>query len=472
MPDLSLPSGEPDERSVIIVTDDVSHSRRRRAGPGARRRAAIVLACLLTGASLVATAAARPALAAPQDPRPTPADPDGWAEAVAVARAADDPPPDDELPDWGLPYMLPRFAPYDVSVEALKTGADPTCPAPPLPAATEAGSAEGYTVPLRLKLTDGIILAAYSDKSRRWGQKAPFGMRFAGLTGWITARVALPALTIDIAPGDVTLCDAGSKLAAIGAFPRALLEPGEWLPQYAMEQPDGTQFIPYPGSLSTAFEGLMDLRLEQFVADRVKATVTGLSADGSLELSTELASTQTASNAHVRPPDNATTCPGITMDGTFGTAPKERVTPQPPPAGSITMTDTFSGAQRSYTPGLPVRQPKVYLPTRPLSGAVEGGRATIGSNWFDVRVPSPGTPGSARCGGELNLFFYGADDQGQPNFRTEVADWDAFEWWFLDPSGPGGQPIVPGLADFSIDVTVDRVGLPRFADVAPGSGFD
>lgn len=373
---------------------------------------------------------------------------------------------DEELPDWGFPYMLSRKPFFTAKVDDLKNSPEPSCPAPPLPTATEPGSGAGYTMPLRLKLSNGVMLAGYSDAAHRLGQETPFSIQMAGLTGWITARVSLPSLRVEIEPTDVQLCGTDSFTKAFQAFSRTQLDPTNWSPSYVQIQPDGTEFIPIPGSMALTLGSLNDMRLRDFVAQQVKARITGVEADGSLSLTTELKSTQTISNAHRTPGDatDDTVCPGVEIDGTFGTDPKQIVTAEPPPEGTFTMTDTFSGAQRNYTPAMPARQSKAYLPGRTLSGAVEGGSVTVGSNWFDVMAPQ------GECRSEVHQQFYGYGDDGTANFKTYIEDWDNFEWWWLDPAPDAPYP--RGLTDLSLDVTVDKVGLPKYADVPTDYGFE
>lgn len=371
---------------------------------------------------------------------------------------------DDELPDWGFPYMLNRDPYIPTSVAGLKENSGPTCPAPPLPAATDAGSADGYTMPLRLKLSKGVLLVGYTEKAHSWGQEMPFTIQMGGLTGWITARVSLPSLQVEVKPADVQLCDTSNLARSLTPFSRRLLTPENWLSTYVMNQPDGTEFIPYPGSLALPFIGLRGMRMEEFVAQQVQASVTAVAADGSLKLGTSLTSTQTATNAYDRPPDEQTICPDVKLHGRFSTEPKQIITPEAPEG--LTQTELWSGLTRDYVPEVPERQTQVYLPTRPLSGAVEGGSATIGSNWFDLEVPATG---GGRCGGDLNALFYGADENGDWNANPTYTDPDTFEWWLLDNPF---LTISPGLADLSLDVTVDKIGLPKYVDLPSGYGFE
>lgn len=401
---------------------------------------------------------------------------------LQAAQAGDWPPgwlPDPALPD-GLHFGFNPDLYIPGSIQDLKQMPETDCAPPALPDPTRPGdgSGKGYTVPIRIRLSDGVILGGYSDRAGFRDQPVPFTIQTGGMSGWVVGLVSLPSLRFEVVDPehDVRLCDfdraAGSGPVAKSFEPYPLAFVEDQIEQYVSSGgtlPDpnnfntvvpfkGTSIVPWPGALGLRLMGLDNLGLKDAVAQQVEIGVSGLAADGSLQLATQL---KADVRADPKPlpngqPNTSFQC-DIKVSGTFGTAAKERVVATPPTLPDPGQTSGF------FTPAVPARQDKVYLPTKPLTGAIEGGRATIGSNWFDVAIPDPGGP--TRCGTTVNAIFYGFGFSG----GVDIANWGSAT--YIPPVG--GVPIVPGLVDLSLDVTVDHVGLPKYDDLsATNYGFD
>jgi len=383
----------------------------------------------------------------------------------------------DELPP-GIPFALSHSALAKMTVADLASG-PPTCAAPAPLAATSAGSPEGYTVPVRIKLTNGTMLAGYSAAAAHYGQKIPFTSRLAGLTGWVNARIQLPSMKVLVLPHDVTFCDSGYFALAYTAN-GAIFPPdyGIWDcgvdcvdPRQVQTQPDdGATFVAIPGTIQgpspadddgylygpPGADSRVDVR--DLVANSIDARVTGLGADGSLNFSVDLKLGATVAQ-HVTVGAPAFSFP-VDIAGTFSTAVKLPVAPQSPDG-------------LSWVSGLPERPS--YLPAKTLSGAVEGSTATIGSNRFTfdntrLDAVSPTDPGRS-VAVSIAPLMVGTDKYGV----TLLQDWpwqDNFAPWIsgvLDGSQPFPQ-IPSGAADVSMDMTIDQIGLPR--GIPAGYGWD
>lgn len=387
-------------------------------------------------------------------------------------------PPEAGQVEYGLnpdPY-LPR------SIGELKQSPEPSCAAPALPAPTDAGSPEGYTVPLRLKLSNGVLLAGYSSRAKGWGDQVPFSIIGSRITGWVVARVSLPSMKVTVAPADVTLCpyvratDSGPTIKALQSYALGEIESqisritqGDVPPPAVRWVPfPDTTTAPFPGTLGQRIAGLDKMGMTNMIARELSVRVSGVAPDGSLEMATDLDSTMDADPGPLPNgnPNPRFLCRNMGVTGTFGTAAKDlAATAAEPPA----IAAQPGSPADFYRPRVPKRQDKVYLPTRNLTGAIEGGTATIGSNSFTIRVPKS----AASCGGVVNTQFYGYGfhDGGSPGAELQdLANFFPTGFSIFPP--PEGYPIVPGLSDLSLDVTVDAVGLPKRADLPAGYGFE
>ncbi len=410
-----------------------------------------------------------------QGPKAAQADADwpaGWPADPELPQGCDGdsvpcvPPLTCDVPCQQLSYGLNPDPYLPQSIADLKQSPEPTCAAPALPAPTQAGSPLGYTVPIRIKLTNGVVLAGYSKRAAFRDQPVPFTIVMSGLTGWVVGRVSLPSLQVHVDPGGVRLCDY-DRATNVGPLTKAFQVYGygafatliayyqahgvaantpRWVPL------PGTTIAPWPGSLGLRLSGLDNMGVKDAVAQQIEVETSGVASDGSLELATQLVSgmkTDPAPQSNGQP-NTAFTC-DVNVGGTFGTAAKQTV--------DVVAPTLANG----YTPFVPARQEKVYLPTRTLTGAVEGGTATVGSNWFEVGIPAT----TSRCGGAVNGQFYGY------GFHDPAGDTANLNLVLSGPQPPAGLPIVPGLVDLSLDMTVDRVGLPKPTTALLGSyGFE
>ena len=352
------------------------------------------------------------------------------------------------------------------SISDLDSG-EPTCPAPPPLAGTDDSSNLGYTLPVRIKLTNGIMLAGYSPAVAHYGQGLPFYTTLRGLTGWVNARVQLPSMKFMIDPADVTFCEgAGVSVAT----PATTSHPdwGGWDCEFdcgswsVATRPDGSQFHPIPSTFSDFFlydpsrEPSGQLNAEDLVVNEVGARLKDVRADGALDLEIDLALGLTLQQGD----GSATHQFPVDLAGTFTTVAKAPITPD------------ASGVP--WDIGEPPPRRPSYLPARPLRGAVEGESATVGSNTFSFdtrRLDALQDPEQRWMAANLATFIFGMDKYG----TTLIGDqpwFDAYSRYFDDVTY-GRQsflPMAPGLAESSIDQTIDKIGLRQ--GVPAGCGFD
>lgn len=351
---------------------------------------------------------------------------------------------DDELPDYGIPWGFVQDLNIPRTIAGLADIAE-SCPAPEMPAAQDADGASGYRMPVRIRLDNATLLAGYTPEAATQDQGIPYGT-VSGLKGWVVAYVDLPAMTLSVQPDDVELCT-GWAAYTVAVFGR----PKQKAAMLAAAQEFDNKFIPIPGTLLPYNGSPSDpdrrLKLKNFVAASVEAAVSGVNPDGSLEIEQTLALTgdltQEAQTSPA-PPGSEFTCP-ISASPAASTAPKTLRAPD----------DSLTYGGKPV--GVPPAPDKVYLPTKPLSGAVEGGTATVGANRFSVTLSG----GSLLCKTAILQAVYGFDPTGAVYAFKRGAS----------PFGSSAKPfpIADGLLDLSVDLTVDKIGLPK--GLPEGYGF-
>ena len=394
--------------------------------------------------------------AADADPNPMPKDPYYYTAP--------------ELPVFdGIPFALSRDPQLPGSIADLRSG-DPSCAAPAPLAATDSGAAEGYTLPVRIKVTNGMMLAGYSPAAAHWKQGVPFSLQLRGLTGWVNARVQLPSMKILVDPADAVMCD-GARLAVAqpGTAPypdwdwAAWDDPGNG--SWSLSQkPDGSMEAAPPGTfISYIYRRFgsdnpgQTLVIENTRVKSVKAALSGLTVSGALELRVDL-----DLDLDVVRGDHE---PGVQFPlGVSGTFTTQVKAPFAPPTTNV----PWDVGQVK-----PAKHPS-YLPTTTLSGAVEGATSTVGSSDVDIDVSRLDDVTDAQAKGiatSLYSFLYGVDPWGQGIVFDEP--WgDQYSQW----SGNASQGLASffppdrGVADVSADMTIERIGLPK--GPPSGYGFD
>lgn len=397
-----------------------------------------------------------------------------WTGLVPSVARAEDPQPNPfyftagELPTFETPIEVSRDPKIPQSIADLRSG-EPSCAAPAPLAATDDSSDDGYTLPIRIKLTNGMLLAGFSPAAQHWKQTLPFQVTMGGLTGWVNARVQLPSMNLLVEPRDVHICDDGRARLGISdlgvaQYPEVAALDEEWgYADTASTQPDGSPFYPVPGTFSGKFslshpDAAPSNRYEvrDPVVNSVSAALVGMRSSGELELETKLSLGVTIARG-----DGFYEFP-VDFSGTFSTAVKAPITPR--------IQDDVS-----WDIGDPVPERRSYLPTKPLPGAAEGSTTTVGSEKFvfdTSRLEALPTDNDARSlGVSLSTFLFGVDKYGQNILLDQpwAEGYGAYLSGMLDGSLPF-FPMTPGVADLSIDMTVDRIGLPT--GPPPGFGFD
>lgn len=357
---------------------------------------------------------------------------------------------DDELPDYGRPWSI--VSPLDLpeTLAGLAKIAD-SCPAPALPEPQDANGESGYRMPVRIKLGNAAMLAGFTEEAAHHGQGVPF-TSVSGLRGWVVAWVSLPAMTLSVDPDDVTMCTGWS---ALGSAWYGNPEDENQMEQNASDakrekllSPLGDTYTPIPGTiqgylLEPGDPGDVEMQIKGLVASKVKAAVTGVNPDGSLEveqtldLDGDLAAVNIISNRE-------TFACQVGLSPTATTSPKTLRAPD----------DSLKfGGKRV---GVPPAPDKDYLPNKALTGAVEGGTATVGANRFGIDLSG----GAPVCRVGLVQALYGFNPEGLTT---------AFELGASPFGSTKPFPIAEGLADLSVDLTVDKIGLPK--GLPEGYGF-
>lgn len=350
---------------------------------------------------------------------------------------------DDELPDYGIPWGVTTALGIPGSVSALKDLAD-GCPAPDLPAAQDADGDQGYRMPIRIKIDDALLLAGYTPEAADHGQGIPFSS-VSGLRGWVIAWVSLQAMKLTVDESDVSLCTGYSTygLAWDGtpSAKRRMLQNAASV---------GDEYIPIPGSLqlfaSPPKDPINQLQMRDFVASNVEAAVSGVNPDGSLEVEQSLTLSGRLASILMSTGRELFDCKVSTSVDASSRTKELRA-----PDGS----QSYGGKPI----GVPPAPNKEYLPSSPLTGAVEGGKASVGSNWFSVQVDG----GHPVCASAILQAFYGFNKEGISH---------AFEKGARPPPANSGRPVFPvvdGLSNVGVDLTVDKIGLPK--GLPEGYGF-
>lgn len=374
----------------------------------------------------------------------------------------------DELPDLGLPWELSRDPALPTSADYLKSG-EPTCSAPsPLPG-TDSSSAEGFTLPIQIKITNGIMLAGYSPAAAHWNQPVPFSLRLHGLTGWVNARFQIPSMKLLVETSDVTMCD-GANLAVAG--PASAPYPGwsDWAPWTDINSgwgtetdADGKEVAVPPGTFNSLLYSDASgaapgrkLVIENVIAKSVDASVTGIAPSGELQLSVDL-----DLDLDVVRGDHAPSVQlPLGMKGTFSTAVKAPLAP------AVTQVPWDVGSP------LPQKHDS-YLPTKNLPGAEEGAMTTIGSTDASIDVSRLNMISNDTARGiaaSLYIFLYGIDPWGNGIVYDEP-DGTAYYSWSGGIAQKTEKFFTPdrGIADVSADMTISKLGLPK--GVPSGYGF-
>lgn len=370
----------------------------------------------------------------------------------------------EELPDLGYPWELSDDPELPSSMADLNSG-EPTCAAPTPLAGTDDASPQGYTLPVRIKITNGIMLAGYSPAAAHWKQPVPFMMSMQGLTGWVNARVQLPSMNLLVEPGDVTFCKGGAHIGIKGAntaqYPEwgPLDDPGPWA---VYHHSDGSRYNPPPGTFPAYFYSPRAdaapgrrLDLTDVTVKSVSASLTGLGARGELGLETKM-----TLDARIVRGDGGLVDIPVGISGTFSTAAKGVITT---PTANVPWDIGARPGPRSS-----------YLPAKALPGAVEGATTTLGSATpiIDTSRLDALPQGDSR-GVATTLYgaLYDLDKYGQSVIVDEpwFDLYNAAIFGMIDGSGSFFPPD-PGAADVSVDMTIDRIGLPK--GVPLGYGFD
>jgi hypothetical protein len=341
----------------------------------------------------------------------------------------------------------------------LDTPGMPTCAPPPIPAATNPPGA-AYGVPFLAAITNGQVLAGYDEWTANhlvWTADNqtfnldPWQSKIYDITGWVTGLLELPSLTAQIAPQDVVFCDnqgGASCLSADWPAGQCIEIEAQYGPSPASEtpppaigsyHPEGTSCTDYQSATFECFPYVVSLT----ASGTTSLTVTGVAADGALQVSVSTAAVTTVNETPPPPSTSTFTCQGAPVKVTLST----EVTALPATA-PIAPTP----------PNTDERTPQT--PPQPLTGPLSSSSSTIASNDFSVPAFFPsagGTPCTPFLAESLNTYAGGWDSKFS----------DQSEGLYYVDGGKNPIAAEPGWAQFSATTTVVTLGLP----VGPPPGF-
>jgi hypothetical protein len=350
--------------------------------------------------------------------------------------------------------------------EALKNFADapgmPTCKRPTIPAPTYPPG-NSYGVPFLAAITNGQVLSGYGEwtadntvykvtvggKTKTY-HLYPWEAKIFDITGWVTGLLQLPSLNAVIPPQDVVFCDQGGDQCLSASQPA-----GQCIQILTQYGPSPSSPTPPPAIGNShpkgkACEGYSTKTFECIAyvvtltpSGNSDLTVTGVEADGALNLQVQTAAVTTVSLV-VPPPTPAFTC-------------------HDDPA-KVTLTTVAPSSLPSTAPIVPTppNPDDRYLqtPTAPLTGPLATASSEVGSNSFAIPAffPNPSQkPCNAFVAESLNTYAGGFDQ----NF----ADQGEGRYYILGGNGPDAAD--PGWAQFSATTSVVTLGL----NVGPPSNF-
>jgi hypothetical protein len=350
-----------------------------------------------------------------------------------------------------------RVVPKDDLTALTDTPGMPACAPPPVPTATYPPGSS-YGVPFLAAITNGQVLAGYDEWTANnllWKVGAttyhlyPWQSKIFDITGWVTGLLELPSLSAVIPPQDIVFCDndggasclsadwpAGECIqiqAQYGPSPASKVPP----PALGSYHPEGTPCIGYSTPTFSCFPYVVSLA----PSGNSTLTVTGVEANGALDLQVATAAVTTVSE--VPSPTESFTCQGAPASVTLSTqaGPLPATAPEPPTPPN---TD-----DRSLQTAL-----------QPVTGPLATASSVVGSNDFAVPAFFPnasGSPCSLFLADSLNTYAVGWNDvfkdQGEGKYYVDG----------------GTNPISaqPGWAQFTATTTVVSLGLPE----GPPPGF-
>ncbi|WP_436698462.1 hypothetical protein [Nocardioides sp. BYT-33-1] len=347
--------------------------------------------------------------------------------------------------------------------DQLRTGGVNCARPEPLPAGNAGdGGGHGYRVPFLMSITDGRALAGYSAAAKAHGQ-FPFGTGAVGITGWVRGWMTLPSLEVVVPDDGVTLC------GGTGAY---------WSRIADLETPEAGTFVglaacPAPCWLQALFDVAQD--------GPVRAAVTGVAADGSLEFEAAMAIAIRIRTRYGSGGDQATMDCTTRAELSLATAPApliQQFRPIPSPFTDRSQWTPPANYDLYFKPEYPIAvdpPERYYMPPRALDGAIVGGSATLA----DARVLIPAARNSP-AGSPLPRGLCASADPAAGGVSLVSTLLDVKDarghnaipaQAYISEGAPQyvGWDVQPGAVQTSIDLTIADIGMPT--GLPSGFGF-
>ncbi|HXW34908.1 MAG TPA: hypothetical protein VEJ87_10055 [Acidimicrobiales bacterium] len=376
----------------------------------------------------------------------------------------------------------------------LETGAPaaPTCPAPAVPAATYPPG-QSYGVPFKAEVSGGQVYSGYDEweadnnslplGANRTITQFPWKAKIYGVTGWVTGLIELPSLSTEITAQDFAFCDQGdSQNQAQGATAcvdqNVVAPPGQCLHFVSVTRqvsstngqvikPSPTPpvtnltlpgFTCYPGT-PTGVPGCSAYDLSLLPSGTTSLNISGVEADGALDLSVTSAATTSAVFVGAGVVTDAQQI--APTDVVLGT--QLSTVPSPPgPSTPTNLCGTSGATEPCNTDYRPLQ-----VPPAPLTGPLSSASTTAGGNDFGVPVFEVNGKPDFGIASELDSYASGWGSSIEQVFDCYTASSEVGAIATGCPPYVNGQVADPGWTQFSASTNVVSVGLP----VGPPQGF-
>jgi hypothetical protein len=318
----------------------------------------------------------------------------------------------------------------------------PACPAPTPPAPTYPPG-HTYGVPFLAAITNGQILfgydewvannTTYTDRKGAVFHLYPWLAKVFDISGWVTGLLQLPNLSASISSADVVLCDAPAATCETdGPRPGCIYLDLAGAP-FPGDPPSPTiTSVPPKNKACAGSPSCVPYSVALTPSGTTNLTVTGVQADGALNLSVTTSATTT-----------------ITLTGETGTGVCKQSGPTVIPLKTV-AAGLPPGSPVPPEPGNTDYRSLQTLPT-PLTGPLASASSTVASN--DFSVPAFPLVGTCTFAQTLNGPLGGWNSltpKDPPTMNNNYYDKNPL------PTDAGS----PGWGQFTATTTVVTLGLP------------